>query len=151
KFRGQIFFLFAFAYGVCRYGLEILRDDAERGVIPPNLPEHFLIPLGAIILAAGYVIGFSKLIKSPVVQRATQVLAFVPAVLLYIALRPAEELINNDIQFSTSQFIAVTTGFAACVAFSVFFKAALAHPESAMALNLPAEGGGKDEDQDDED
>jgi phosphatidylglycerol:prolipoprotein diacylglycerol transferase len=40
KFRGEIMFLFFFAYGVCRYGLEIIRDDAERGSIPPSLPEH---------------------------------------------------------------------------------------------------------------
>src|SRR5262249_53278657 len=35
KFRGEIFFLFAFAYGTARYLLEILRDDAERGSLPP--------------------------------------------------------------------------------------------------------------------
>ncbi len=64
KFRGQIFLLFVFAYGICRYALEILRDDAERGEIPPSLPEHILIPLGAAILAVGYVVGFSKALRS---------------------------------------------------------------------------------------
>ena len=31
KFRGQIFFLFAFAYGYLRFLIEMLRDDSERG------------------------------------------------------------------------------------------------------------------------
>jgi phosphatidylglycerol:prolipoprotein diacylglycerol transferase len=156
KFRGQIFLLFFFAYGVCRYGLEVLRADVERGEIPPSLPEHILIPLGALILATGYVIGFSKAIKNPIVRRVTQLFAFVPSILLFFALKPVD--FDNNIQFSTSQFIAVTTGFAASIAFSVFLKAAEAHPESAMALGLPpeafgphAEKTGTDEDDEDDD
>lgn len=153
KFRGQIFLLFVFAYGVCRYGLEILRDDAERGEIPPSLPEHILVPLGALLLSIGYVIGFSKAIKSPVVQRVTQLLAFVPPILLFFALKPVD--FDNNIQFSTSQFIAITTGFAAAVAFSIFYKAALTHPARAMDLGLPREVGDPDaalaDDEDDED
>ena len=156
KFRGQIFFLFAFAYGVCRYLLEVLRDDAERGSIPPSLPEHILVPLGYAILAAGFAIGFSHLISNMVARRVAQVVAFIPAVLLFIALKP--EAFETNMQFSTSQFIAITTGFAASVAFAVFYKAALAHPEAAMALRLPAPAGAPspaldddDEDEDDED
>ncbi len=156
KFRGQIFFLFAFAYGVCRYLLEVLRDDAERGSIPPSLPEHILVPLGYAILAAGFAIGFSHLITNMVARRVAQVVAFIPAVLLFIALKP--EAFETNMEFSTSQFIAITTGFAASVAFAVFYKAALAHPEAAMALRLPAPAGAPnpaldddDEDEDDED
>jgi phosphatidylglycerol:prolipoprotein diacylglycerol transferase len=152
KFRGQIFFLFAFAYGVCRYLLEVLRDDAERGSIPPSLPEHILIPLGYAILAAGFAIGFSQLIKNITVRRVAQVAAFIPAVLLFVALKP--EAFETNMEFSTSQFIAITTGFAACAAFAVFYKAALAHPESAMALRLPLPAGAPvpvTDDEDDED
>jgi phosphatidylglycerol:prolipoprotein diacylglycerol transferase len=139
KFRGQIFFLFAFAYGVCRYLLEILRDDDERGSLPFSLPEHILLPLGLAILAIGYVIGFSQAIKNIAVQRATQVLAFVPVVALYFWLKPESFATSADQQFSTSQFIGIASGFAAAVAFAVFYKAALAHPKQAMALGLPPE------------
>jgi phosphatidylglycerol:prolipoprotein diacylglycerol transferase len=156
KFRGQIFFLFVFAYGVCRYLLEVIRDDAERGSIPPSLPEHILAPLGYAILAVGFAIGFSHLIKNITTRRIAQAIAFVPAVLLFLALKP--EAFETNMQFSTSQFIAITSGFAASVAFAVFYKAALAHPESAMALRLPAPVGAPtsaldddDEDEDDED
>ncbi|HZF48408.1 MAG TPA: prolipoprotein diacylglyceryl transferase family protein [Polyangiaceae bacterium] len=159
KFRGQIFLLFTFAYGVCRYLLEVLRDDTERGSIPPALPEHVLIPLGLTLLAVGYVVGFSKMIENPTIQKVTQVLAFVPPVVLYVGLKPESFASSVSIQLSTSQAVALTTGFAAALAFAAYYKAALAHPESAMALNLPPpeEEGGKGaapkdvDDEDDED
>lgn len=150
KFRGQIFLLFTFSYGVCRFLLEVLRDDAERGSLPPALPEHILYPLGLLLLAVGYFIGFSKMIENPTVQRATQVIAFIPPVLLYIALKPESFATGTIAQFSTSQAVAITTGFAASLAFAAYYKAALAHPESAMALNLPSEAGTSDEEQSDE-
>jgi phosphatidylglycerol:prolipoprotein diacylglycerol transferase len=139
KFRGEIFFLFAFAYGVCRYLLEILRDDAERGSIPPALPEQVLLPLGLGLLAVGWVIGFSKAIENVPLRRFTQVVAFVPVVGLYLMLKPDTFATAANVQFSTSQFIAIASGFAASMAFAVFYKAALAHPKQAMDLGLPGE------------
>jgi phosphatidylglycerol:prolipoprotein diacylglycerol transferase len=153
KFRGQIFLLFTFAYGVARYSLEILRDDNERGSIPPSLPEHVLIPLGFAVFALGYVIGFSKAIRSDVVRRITQVAAFVPAIVAYLLMKPESFAGSVTIQFSTSQFVAVTTAFAACAVFSVLYKAALENPERAMALHIPGAalaGGGSIADEDDE-
>lgn len=156
RFRGEIFLLFTFAYGVCRYLLEILRDDAERGSVPPSLPEHQLIPLGLAIFALGYVIGFSKRIESVILQRITQVLAFVPAVAAFVIMRPETFAVTANYQYSTSQAVAITTGFAACVAFAVYYKAALAHPAAAMALNLPrtatpADDADEEEDEEAED
>jgi phosphatidylglycerol:prolipoprotein diacylglycerol transferase len=137
KFRGQIFLLFTFAYGVCRYLLEVLRDDLERGSIPPALPEHVLIPLGLTLLAVGYAVGFSKMIENETIRKVTQILAFAPALVLYFALKPESFASSVSIQLSTSQAVALSTGFAAALAFAAYYKAALAHPESAMALNLP--------------
>jgi phosphatidylglycerol:prolipoprotein diacylglycerol transferase len=137
KFRGEIFLLFTFAYGVCRYLLEILRDDEERGSLPFTAGKHVMIPLGLAIFAAGFAIGFSKVIKNVTALRVAQVLSFVPAVVLYFAMAPSSYGESTAYQWSTSQFVALTTGFAACVAFSVFYKAALAHPESAMVIHLP--------------
>ncbi|APR85873.1 Prolipoprotein diacylglyceryl transferase [Minicystis rosea] len=139
KFRGEIFFLFAFAYGVARFLLEMLRDDAERGSIPPALPEHVLLPLCLAIFAVAWIIGFSKAITNVTFQRLTQVLAFVPAILVYLSLRPETFAASANTQLSTSQFIALSSGVAASIAFAVFYKAALAHPKQAMALGLPAE------------
>lgn len=160
KFRGEIFLIFTFSYGVCRYLLELLRDDAERGSIPPTLPEHVLLPAGLVIFAVGYTIGFSHLLRDNVVRKVTQVLSFVPAVALYLALRPETFAASATLQYSTSQAVALATGIAASIAFAVYYKAALAHPEQAMALSLPESpaaaadrqaDGDDDEDQDDED
>lgn len=137
RFRGQIFLLFTFAYGICRFLLEIFRDDAERGSIPPAMQEHLLLSLSLVVLGAGYVVGFSKMVESKPVRRVTEVLAFAPAVLVYLLKRPETFAQAETYQLSTSQFVAVTTGFGAAIAFNVFYKAALTHPESAMALNLP--------------
>jgi phosphatidylglycerol---prolipoprotein diacylglyceryl transferase len=142
KFRGEIFLLFFFAYGVLRYLLEVLRDDAERGSIPPALPEHILIPLGLVIMAIGWMVGFSKAIENVTVQRVSQVVAFVPAVALFFLLQPAPGTFGNSVQYSTSQFIGLASAVLASVAFAILYKAALAHPKQAMALGLPPEFGG---------
>jgi phosphatidylglycerol:prolipoprotein diacylglycerol transferase len=161
KFRGQLVLLFWFAYGVARFLLEILRDDRERGWIPPSLPEHVLIPGCLAIFAIGYVVGFSKVIRNQGLQRASQVIAFVPAVALFFVLKPDAFASSATTQLSTSQFVGITTGVAAAILFSVLYKAALAHPELAMAIRLPqaAPAGGptgaladeEDEEEDDED
>ncbi|KYF71440.1 prolipoprotein diacylglyceryl transferase [Sorangium cellulosum] len=158
KFRGEIFLLFTFSYGVCRYLLELLRDDAERGSIPPSLPEHVLLPAGLVIFAVGYTIGFSHVIRDNVVRKVTQALAFVPAIALYVVLKPETFGASATIQYSTSQAVALATGLAASIAFAIYYKAALDHPEQAMALNLPDSPGAAadraaddDEDEDDDD
>ncbi|MEZ4306614.1 MAG: prolipoprotein diacylglyceryl transferase, partial [Polyangiaceae bacterium] len=148
KFRGQIFLLFTFAYGVCRYMLEILRDDEERGSLPFSAGKDTMIALGLAIFAVGFALGFSKLIKNETMRRLSIALAFVPAVVMYLALAPASFGESVAYQWSTSQFVGITTGFAACVAFSVFYRAALAHPEAAMRIPLPAEEGGEGEPED---
>ncbi|MGK3967199.1 prolipoprotein diacylglyceryl transferase [Sorangium sp. So ce118] len=164
RFRGEIFLLFTFSYGVCRYLLELLRDDAERGSIPPSLPEHVLLPAGLVVFAVGYTIGFSHVIRDNVARKVTQALSFVPALALYLVLKPETFGASETLQYSTSQAVALTTGLAASIAFAVYYKAALDHPEQAMALNLPAspaaddtrqadadEDDGDDEPGDDED
>jgi phosphatidylglycerol---prolipoprotein diacylglyceryl transferase len=137
KFRGQIFLLFTFGYGVCRFLLEMLRADDERGWIPPSLPEHILLPLALALFSIGYVIGPSKMVENPTMRRLTQVIAFVPAVVLFLALRPDSFGTSATIELSTSQAVALSTGVAAALAFSVYYNAALAHPEAAMAIPLP--------------
>jgi phosphatidylglycerol---prolipoprotein diacylglyceryl transferase len=137
KFRGQIFLIFTFAYGVCRFMLEMLRADDERGWIPPSLPEHILIPLALVLFAAGYIIGPSKMIENPTMRSLTRALAFVPAIVVFFALKPESFGTSVTVQLSTSQAVALSTGVAACMAFSVYHQAALAHPAAAMTIVLP--------------
>lgn len=138
KFRGQIFFIFTFAYGVCRFMLEMLRADDERGWIPPSLPEHILLPLALILFAVGFLVGPSKMLENPTVRTVARALAFVPAVIVFFVYKPDSFGTSVTIQLSTSQAVALSTGVAACLAFNVFHQAALTHPATAMHIPLPA-------------
>jgi phosphatidylglycerol---prolipoprotein diacylglyceryl transferase len=148
-FRGQIFLLFTFAYGLCRFILEIFRDDLERGSIPPALPEHVLLTLGLALLSVGYVMGISKMIDNMAVRRATQFAAVLPPLAVWLIKAPDSFAQAVTYQFSTSQFVAITSGLAACVAFDVLLRGAKAHPESAMSLGLPKNLGEEPEEAND--
>jgi len=150
RFRGQIFLLFFFSYAVFRFLLEMLRDDPERGTVPPALAPHVLIPLCLLMFAVSYLVSFSKMIETDLLRRATQALAFVPAVVAYVILKPDAQFTSVVAQaLSTSQFIAVLSGVGACAAFVVYDKAALAHPQAAMGLGLPEHDRVVDDDDDD--
>ena len=160
KFRGEICVIFFYAYGICRYLLEVIRDDNERGSLPLTMPVHILIPLGLLLFAIGWCVGFSLLIQSVPARRVTQVLSFAPALVAYLMMKP--ELFGTSPQdsWSTSQAIALGTGLIGAVVFNVGYRNALAHPERAMAMNIPrvVEEGDKlavekkvEEDDDDED
>ncbi len=138
RFRGQVFMVFAFAYGFARFLLEIVRDDIERGMYGPELGAHILLPLALVLFAAGYAIAFSKAVPNIPLRRLTQVLAFIPAIVAYLALRPASFVTAQLIQLSTSQWIGLLTAVAVSVAFMIYWKAAEAHPAEAMALHLEA-------------
>ena len=136
RFRGQIFFLFTFVYGFVRFMLEIVRDDPERGNLPGSLPEHVLLPACLALFAVGYVFSFARLVENQRFRRVTQVLVFVPALVVAIVLRPETFAGDVLVQLSTSQFIGVASGLAVCVAYFLFDNAAETHPEAAMDIYL---------------
>ncbi|MCA9618212.1 MAG: prolipoprotein diacylglyceryl transferase, partial [Myxococcales bacterium] len=136
RFRGQIFFLFTFAYGVCRFLLEIIRDDPERGNVPWAVAEHLLVPGCLVLFAIGWVVGFSRMIASDALRKASWGLAFVPALVAAVMLRPEEFAAPHLVPLSTSQVIALASGLAVAVAYVLFDNAASAHPEAAMALGI---------------
>ena len=134
KFRGQIFFLFVFAYGVARFLLEILRDDTERGEYGPVMAEHTLVPLALLVLALGFVFGIALGIKNPRARLVARVLAFVPPVVAYFKLRPESFAGQVNIQLSTSQLIAVITGLMVSYFYARFWENARRSPKLAMAM-----------------
>ena len=89
RFRGQVFFLFVFAYGFLRFLLELWRDDVERGSYGPTLDKHVYVPLCLLLMALGFVFGISLGIANKRARTVARVLAFVPPVVAYLALRPA--------------------------------------------------------------
>lgn len=138
-FRGQVFLLFTFAYGFLRYSLEIMRDDTERGEYGPQLAEHLLVPGGMLALALAYIFFVARAFENKTVRVVTQVLALLPAVLLYVSLKPPTFGDQVLVKLSTSQWVALITGVAAAIAYGTFWDAAKAHPERAMALGLEGE------------
>jgi phosphatidylglycerol:prolipoprotein diacylglycerol transferase len=136
RFRGQVFMLFAFAYGFGRFLIEMVRDDAERGLYGPHLDKHLFLAGSLAIFAIGYALSFAQAVENVTVRRATQVLAFVPAVVAYLVLRPASFADAVPLQLSTSQWVGLLTALAVSGAFPVFWKVAEAHPQEAMELHL---------------
>ena len=136
KFRGQVFMVFAFAYGFLRFLIEIVRDDAERGVYGPHLTADVLIPGAFAVFGLGYALAFAKSIENVTMRRLTQIVAFMPAVVAFIVLRPASYVSSEIVQLSTSQWVGVLTAIGVSIAFALFWKVAESHPEAAMAINL---------------
>ncbi|MCU0691115.1 MAG: prolipoprotein diacylglyceryl transferase [Polyangiaceae bacterium] len=136
KFRGQVFMLFVFGYGFVRFLLELVRDDVERGAYGPALGAHILIPVALLVFAAAYAAGFAQAVPNVQMRRLTQILAFIPAIAAFLAMRPESFGTERIIQLSTSQWVGVLTSAAVGIAFMVFWKAAQAHPAEAMSLHL---------------
>jgi phosphatidylglycerol:prolipoprotein diacylglycerol transferase len=136
KFRGQVFLVFTFAYGVLRFLLEIVRDDPERGAFPPHLPEHIMISGALLLFGLGYILCIAQSVPDRTLRRMTQAVAVVPAIVAYLLLRPESFAEQTLVLLSTSQWIGLLTGLPAAVFFAVLYKASLAHPESAMSLDL---------------
>ncbi|MCL2823952.1 MAG: prolipoprotein diacylglyceryl transferase [Polyangiaceae bacterium] len=136
RFRGQVFMLFAFVYGAGRFLLETVRDDPERGLMGPSVGAHILIAGCLALFAIAYSVGFASIIRNMIVRRTTQALSFIPAIVVFIAMRPASYAHATDTQLSTSQWVGLITAIAVAIAFFMFAKTAEAHPAGAMAIDL---------------
>jgi phosphatidylglycerol:prolipoprotein diacylglycerol transferase len=161
RFRGQIFFLFVFAYGFCRFVLELWRDDVERGSYGPVLDAHVYVPLCLVLFALAFAFGISLGIANPRARTVTRVLAFVPAVAAYVALRPQAFGQPEAYQLSTSQIIGLLSALTVAYFYARFWDQARTSPALAMSLGDDAaireqrgdadpEGGTEDDKEEDE-
>jgi phosphatidylglycerol:prolipoprotein diacylglycerol transferase len=133
RFRGQIFLTFVFLYGFARFALELVRDDAHRGNVPPSLATHVLLAVSFGLFALAFGLGIAPAIESKALRLASRVAFAAVAVVTFFALRPAEYALAPETKLSTSQFLGLVTAGAAAWAFSIFAKAAKASPQAAMA------------------
>jgi phosphatidylglycerol---prolipoprotein diacylglyceryl transferase len=138
RFRGQMFFLFVFAYGFLRFLLELWRDDVERGSYGPTLDAHIYVPLCLLLLAFGFVFGISLGIVNERARSISRVVAFVPPVVAYMALRPATFAQTVAYQLSTSQIIGLLSALVVSYFYARFWDQARRHPRLAMSLGDPA-------------
>jgi phosphatidylglycerol:prolipoprotein diacylglycerol transferase len=116
RFRGEIFLAFTFGYGLLRFLLEIVRDDAERGTFGPTLSRHIYIPLVLLVFVAAFAYGPARSIDTTRTRYASLGASVLPAFISFIAFKPKEFGTPIDVQLSTSQWIGLLTAIGAAVA-----------------------------------
>jgi phosphatidylglycerol:prolipoprotein diacylglycerol transferase len=136
KFRGQIFFLFVFAYGFGRFLLETIRDDVERGTYGPVMSEHVIVPGALFLFALAFIFGIALGIKNPTVRLVARGLSLVPPIVAYVMLKPKSFGESVSVQLSTSQWIALMTALAVAYFYAKFWEAARKSPRLAMATGF---------------
>ena len=162
KFRGQIFFLFAFGYGYLRFLIEILRDDSERGEFGPMMAEHWLLSGSLLVMSIAFVFGISLGIANKQVRTLARILAFVPPIVAFVLLKPASFGKQTAVQLSTSQLIGLASAILCAYFYARFWETARRSPKLAMSLEslgdikatqedqMPRRKKRKDEDEEDE-
>jgi phosphatidylglycerol:prolipoprotein diacylglycerol transferase len=133
KFRGQIFFTFAFGYGFLRFILEMLRDDVERGEYGPMMPEHVIVPGALLLMSLGFCFGMAIAIRDKTMRAVARVLAFVPPVVAYLMLRPQSFGSSVSVMLSTSQWIGVLSALIVSYFYAQYWQAARNAPRLAMS------------------
>jgi len=139
KFRGQIFFTFVFGYGFLRFLLELWRDDAERGNVPPELDRYILISGGLLLFALAFIFGISLGIPNRNVRNGARVLSVVPAILAFIKLKPGQ-FETDPYNLSTSQFVGLVSAVVVAYFYAKYWEQARKNPKAAMSLGLIEEG-----------
>jgi phosphatidylglycerol---prolipoprotein diacylglyceryl transferase len=134
RFRGQVFFLFVFAYGFLRFVLELWRDDVERGSYGPTLDAHVYIPLCLLLMALAFVFGISLGIANERARSIARFLSLLPPLVAYIALKPASFAQTVPYQLSTSQLIGVGSALVVAFFYARFWEEARKTPRLAMSL-----------------
>jgi phosphatidylglycerol:prolipoprotein diacylglycerol transferase len=134
RFRGQVFFLFVFAYGFMRFVLELWRDDVERGTYGPTFDAHVYIPMCLLLMGLGFIFGISLGIPNGTARTVSRVVALLPALVAYLLLKPASFGATEPYQLSTSQLIGLLSALVVSYFYARFWEDARKHPRLAMSL-----------------
>jgi phosphatidylglycerol:prolipoprotein diacylglycerol transferase len=134
RFRGQVFFLFVFAYGFLRFILELWRDDVERGSYGPTLDAHVYIPLCLFLMGLGFIFGISLGIPNKTARMVARILALLPPLIAYLVLQPASFAQTVPYQLSTSQLIGLVSGLVVAFLYARSWEDARKNPKVAMSL-----------------
>ena len=137
RFRGQVFFLFVFAYGFLRFVLELWRDDQERGSYGPTLDQHVYVPICLLLMAVGFAYGISLGITNARARMIARVLAFVPPVVAYLVLRQGSFAQAVSYTLSTSQIIGLLSALVVSYFYASFWEQARKNPTLSMSLGDP--------------
>lgn len=116
RFSGELFLAFTFGYGVLRFLLEIVRDDAERGSYGPALPVHVFVPAVLSLLVLAFAYGPAHSIPRLAWRRAALGVGVALVAAFAWALRPAQRAQVELARLSTSQWISLLTALGAAYA-----------------------------------
>jgi phosphatidylglycerol:prolipoprotein diacylglycerol transferase len=84
-----------------------------------------------------FVFGISLSIENTVIRMAARVVAFVPAIVAFVALKPDSFGETVPYQLSTSQWIGLLSALAVSYFFARFWPQAMKSPAFAMSLGDP--------------
>ncbi len=134
-FRGELFVVFAFGYGVLRFLLEMVRDDAERGQYGPAFQPHVVFPIALMVMALAFVFGLSNIFteKNNIRTIVRSVAILIPFG-VFLAMKPAQFQDAPPVQLSTSQWVAIITGALAAAWYRIGHDNAHADPVAAAEL-----------------
>jgi phosphatidylglycerol:prolipoprotein diacylglycerol transferase len=135
-FRGEIFVVFTFAYGVLRFLIEIFRDDIERKTYGPFVEPHILVPLALMGFALAFAFGLANIVpeRSNLRTIARSVALLIPLG-VFMIMKPSNKFeLVEKVQLSTSQWIAIFTGIAVAVYYRFAYDNAVADPVAAADL-----------------
>ena len=133
RFTGELFLAFTFGYGVLRFLLEIVRDDAERGTYGPALRQHVFVPVLLLAFVAAFAYGPAQSVARLWLRRVAIGAGVAIAGLSYWALRPPLHGDATLARLSTSQWISLFTVLAAAYAWPRLAGA----PQTKIAQERP--------------
>ncbi len=134
-FRGELFVVFAFGYGVLRFLLEIVRDDAERGQYGPAFEPHIIYPISLMALALAFVFGLSNIFtEKHNVRTIVRSVAILVPFGVFLLMKPGQFQLPPPVQLSTSQWVAVFTGVLAAAWYRIGRDHAQVDPVAAADL-----------------
>lgn len=135
-FRGELFVVFTFAYGVLRFLIEIWRDDVERKTYGPFVEPHIVVPLCLMAFALAFVVGLANMVPEKGNQRTIwRSVAILLPLGVFMLMRPSNKFeLVEKVQLSTSQWLALFTGVAACIYYRFASDNALHDPVKAADL-----------------
>lgn len=117
-FAGAAFLCVGFVYAVGRFGLELLRDDVERGFLGPALPGRMLVGAALTVFAVSYAFGPARAV-GVLAARWTRVAAArwaSVAVLAGLFAAFVTAIPQSPFRLSTSQVLAVLSALAIAAA-----------------------------------
>ncbi len=133
-FRGQMFIVVLFAYGVFRFATDFLRDDIERDLWGPAYARHLSIPLMLFLMSVGFIFGLSRIVPKEQIRNLFRIISLVPSIAAFFLLKPASFSTPVGVRLTLSQWIAFASTLSLSFLFAHLWQEARRQPKLAMSL-----------------